>query len=85
MLVKGLDSAITYLVKTEAGIKTYIDVTLTAYDIPEKKLWQALKGLRYKSGSQQVEQVVTPEHFKDYDSDSSSDDKEAKAAKPHKK
>ena len=68
--------------------------TATTYDVPEKKFHQAIKGVKYESGSQckcKEGQLMTPDQFKDDDGDdndesSSSSDNEAQAKVPkHKK
>ena len=50
--VQMVAAAIAYLIKTEVGIETSISNTAKTYSVPEKKLRQGLKGVKYQSGSQ---------------------------------
>ena len=52
MPVQMVAAAIAYLIKTEVSIKTSISNTAKTYSVPEKKLRQGLKGVKYQSGSQ---------------------------------
>ena len=86
MSVKILAIATAYLVKTESGITTLLKATSTAYNIPEKKFWQAIKGMKYDTGSQHKckQDLLTPDRFKDHgDSDSSSSSGDGQARVPN--
>ena len=50
--VQTVTAAVAYLIKTEVGIETSINNTAKTYFIPEKKLRQGLKGVKYESGTQ---------------------------------
>ena len=52
MPVQMVAAALAYLIKTEVSIKTSISNTAKTYSVPEKKLRQGLKGVKYQSGSQ---------------------------------
>ena len=52
MPVQMVAAAVAYLIKTEVGIKTSINNTAKTYSVPEKKLRQGLKGVKYQSGTQ---------------------------------
>ena len=49
-------AAVTYLIKTEVSIETSINNTGKMYFVPEKKLRQGLKGVKYESGTQRKRQ-----------------------------
>ena len=50
--VQTVAAAVAYLIKTEVGTGTSINNTAKMYSVPEKKLRQGLKGVKYQSGSQ---------------------------------
>ena len=50
--VQTVAAALAYLIKTEVSIETSISNTAKTYFVPEKKLRQGLKGVKYQSGSQ---------------------------------
>ena len=50
--VQTVTAAVAYLIKTEVGIKTSINNTAKTYFVPEKKLRQGLKGVKYETGTQ---------------------------------
>ena len=50
--VQTVVAALAYLIKTKVGIETSISNTAKTYFVPEKKLRQGLKGVKYQSGSQ---------------------------------
>ena len=52
MPVQMVAAALAYLIKTEVSIETSISNTAKTYSVPEKKLRQGLKGVKYQSGSQ---------------------------------
>ena len=52
MPVQTIAAALAYLIKTEVGIETSISNIAKIYSVPEKKLRQRLKGVKYQSGSQ---------------------------------
>ena len=80
----------------EYGIWASINRKSSQFEVPEKKLWTALKGVKYESGFQRKRRksksTMTPDRFKekahdsseDSSSSSSSDDEEQEAkAKKH--
>ena len=87
-------AVLTFSVK-EHGVKSSICRILSVFDVPVKQLHQAVKGVKYESGSQKKRHKsatteVTPERFKckqedsdtlDINSSSSSDDEGASARK----
>ena len=52
MPVQTVAAALAYLIKTEVSIETSINNTAKTYSVPEKKLRQGLKGVKYQSGTQ---------------------------------
>ena len=66
-------AALAYLIKTEVGIETSISNTAKTYFVPEKKLRQGLKGVKYQSGSQRRRRE-SQGHTQDESSLSESDD-----------
>ena len=50
--VRTLTEILHYELKNETGIKVSTSSTLKIFCIQEKQLCQALKGVRYESGSQ---------------------------------
>ena len=52
MPVQTVAAALAYLMKTEVSIEASINNTAKTYSVPEKKLRQGLKGVKYQSGSQ---------------------------------
>ena len=52
MPVQMVAAALAYLIKAEVSIETSISNTAKIYSVPEKKLRQGLKGVKYQSGSQ---------------------------------
>ena len=73
MPVQTVAAALAYLIKTEVGIETSISNTAKTYSVPEKKLRQGLKGVKYQSGSQRRRQE-SQGHTQDESSSSESDD-----------
>ena len=73
MPVQMVAAALAYLIKTEVSIKTSISNTVKIYSVPEKKLRQGLKGVKYQSGSQKRRQE-SQGHTQDKSSSSESDD-----------
>ena len=93
-----LATAIGYIVKMGYGIKASITGKASKFDMQEKKLWQAVKSVKYESKSQkwrwQSKSTITPESFKQktwegsntpLSDSSSSDDEEGAKAKKWKK
>ena len=66
-------AALAYLIKTKVSIKTSISNTAKTYFLPEKKLRQGLKGVKYQSGSQR-RRWESQGHTQDESSSSESDD-----------
>ena len=82
--VQMVTAAVAYLIKTEVSIKASINNTAKMYFVPEKKLKQGLKGVKYESGTQrkrQGDQEHTHEESLSSDSDDNDDDDGAVLAK----
>ena len=71
--VQTVTAAIAYLIKSEVSIETSINNTAKMYFVPEKKLRQGLKGVKYESGTQRRRQE-DQEHTQDESSSSEDDD-----------
>ena len=82
--VQTVAAAVAYLIKTEVGIETSISNTAKTYSVPEKKLRQGLKGVKYQSGSQRrrrESQGHTPDESSSSESDDNDHDDSATFAK----
>ena len=71
--VQTVAAALVYLIKTKVGIETSSSNTAKTYFVPEKKLRQGLKGVKYQSGSQRRRRE-SQGHTQDESSSSESDD-----------